>query len=246
MLLPNASRIRRTISIEGNIGCGKSTVMQTLQQAIASSSPGAVDVEYVFLDEPVSEWRVKSFRNGTKSILKLFYEAVKAGDKQMAFVFQVNAFTTRQTIFLHAAEKLSNGSADDGSGAVVDFISERSMLSDKLFAENLFDLGDFSEVEIDVYRKFHQLMTKTTTDKQEVIIYLDVDYTTCHQRLLKRGRDEEQTVPPEYLRALQNKHEEMLKTFSGKIIRVPWVDSPEGSEERQKIISDIIHQLSTL
>ena len=57
------------ISIEGNIGSGKTTIMNALRTVCNESEIGQ---HVVFIDEQVSEW-IKPFDNEGKSIIDLFY-----------------------------------------------------------------------------------------------------------------------------------------------------------------------------
>ena len=123
------------------------------------------------------------------------------------------------------------------------FISERSMISDKIFASVAHKSGNISEVEWDVYCNFYELVTRTLLAKQKILVYIDVPAWKCHERLVKRARGEEVGVPIEYLTELEIAHEKMLTTFPGKVIRVPWIDSEEDSPERKAIIDDLVVQL---
>jgi len=221
--LPNAHLLKGIISIEGNIGSGKTTLEAGLVAALASS-------KVVFVDEPLNNWREKKYEGGEESALSLFY-----GDtKKYALSFQIKTFTTRQRSFANTMTK-----ADQP----ITLISERSMLSDKLFFENLHRSRHAGEFEWDVYQEFFQTVSGTTNQKHKVMIYLDVDYQTCHRRLTKRSRGEESAIPLEYLESLENMHEEMLARFEaegGTIIRAPWrKDTEDGSLERQQMVDHI-------
>merc|ERR1711898_84840 len=70
------------ISIEGNIGSGKSTILKLLKQKS--------DKSIIFIDEPVSEWQTIKDSSG-KNILELFY----ANKQRYSFTFQILAYITR-------------------------------------------------------------------------------------------------------------------------------------------------------
>ncbi len=200
-----AEHVIRSVSIEGNIGAGKSTFLNLLGEVSRSG--------IVLIDEPLSDWRSPLFRDGTKSLFKLYCD----NPKDLAFTFQVRAFTSRQESFNKAIAGLYVPSV---------LVSERSMLTDYLFAEVNRDIGNITEEQWHTYKGFFELVARKLVDTLDVIIYLDVSAEVCHKRLLQRGRPEEATIPLDYLLSLQAKHEEMLTAFKGIVIRVPWSDSP--------------------
>lgn len=234
MLLPNMDRISEVVSVQGNIGAGKTTFMKLLNGTLRSRR------DVIFVDEPVSEWQVKRFRNNTESILSCFYSDVP----KYAFSFQINAFCTRQSANVHAAENIPL----DIPQAVL--VTERSMTSDNLiFRKAVFESGQISEVENYVYLQFAALVTSSWNRMEKVMIYLDVDYEVCYERLRRRARDEEISVTPGYLKLLQEKHEEMLTQFAangGTVVRVKWADTEEGSEERVASLNGAITRIPSL
>lgn len=233
MLLPNMDRISVVQSLQGNIGSGKTTLMRELKKSLCHRA------DVVFVEEPVDDWQVKRFAAGTQSMLSAFY-----GDPaKYAFAFQVNAFCTRQRANVAASLAIPA----DVTHATL--ITERSMSSDNhIFRKAMFESGQICEVSNHVYQEFSALVTATWNQKERVMIYLDVDYRVCHERLRRRARGEEIGVTLQYLAQLQQKHEEMLSEFSaggGMVIRVPWIDTADDSEQRAEIVRDILRQMLT-
>ena len=72
------------LSLEGNIGAGKSTILNALERQLGKDSG------WLFLKEPVHIWETIQDKDG-KSILCKFYE----NPSKYAFSFQVMAFITR-------------------------------------------------------------------------------------------------------------------------------------------------------
>ena len=68
------------ISIEGNIGSGKSTLVDYLKSLNS----------YIFVDEPVNEWLAIKDKDGSNA-LECFYN----NQKENAFCFQILAYITR-------------------------------------------------------------------------------------------------------------------------------------------------------
>lgn len=112
------------ISLEGNIGAGKTTFLT----ALAERYP-----EYQIVLEPIEEWTKKY---GESSILELFY----ADKARWAFTFQVCAIQT-----LVAAVK-------QVSAEKTIVITERSALTSRyVFAQMLKDAGFITELEWSLY-----------------------------------------------------------------------------------------------
>jgi deoxyadenosine/deoxycytidine kinase len=109
------------ISIEGNIGSGKSTILKIIREHIP---------ELTILDEPLACWeRVGDSVN----LLKLYY----SDPKRWGFTFQIYAFMTR-------LKKWTEFSAMADQQVKV---SERSLLSDRyIFASIMRDMEILSEL----------------------------------------------------------------------------------------------------
>ena len=84
------------ISLEGNIGSGKSTILQIMQQKYQNNP------NVIFVDEPVSEWNL--IKDGNKSILELFYE----DQAKYSFAFQIMAYITGLRKLLQVLENNSD------------------------------------------------------------------------------------------------------------------------------------------
>ena len=76
------------ISIDGNIGSGKSTALNFLKDKYK------YDNSIIFLEEPVDTWN--EIKDEGKTILGKFYE----NQEKYAFPFQMMAFITRYNILL--------------------------------------------------------------------------------------------------------------------------------------------------
>ena len=87
----------KIISIEGNIGSGKSTVINSLKQlySISNKIP-----KIYFLEEPVSEWETFKDCNG-KNIIEKFY----ADQKKYSFSFQMMAYISRLSMLKNAIKE---------------------------------------------------------------------------------------------------------------------------------------------
>lgn len=178
------------ISIEGNIGAGKSTFLEQLKK----SFPDAYIVP-----EPVDEWSTIVDKNGT-TMLEKYYE----DPKRYAFSFQMMAFITRIRL-LKAAPK----------DRLV--FTERSVFTDReIFAKMLHDDGKIEDIEYTIYLKwFDELVGDLNIDG---IIYLKTSHLTCFNRIRTRGRQGEH-IPPSYIANCQHYHD-MWLTKHNRVIEL--------------------------
>ena len=169
------------LSIEGNIGSGKSTLINILKTRIGS------DIEV--MTEPVTKWTNCRGEN----MLGAFY----SDPKRYAYTFQSFAFVTRMMAQQLAQEKKIR-------------ILERSSLSDHCFAKNCYDNGLMNDVEWAAYEEWWSFFANSLKGSPQGIIYLRTSPSTCYSRVQKRNRSEETTVSREYLDQLHIHHENWL------------------------------------
>ena len=154
------------ISIEGNIGSGKSTILKELKDHFK-------DVKnIIFLQEPVSEWNTIKDISG-KTILSKFYE----DQKKYSFAFQMMAYISRLALLKKAIEENPNGI----------IITERCLDTDRyVFAKMLYDNGKIEDVEYQIYLKwFDHFINIGGIHK---VIYLKADSNICFYRINKRNK----------------------------------------------------------
>ena len=81
-------------------------------------------------------------------------------------------------------------------------IQDRSIYEDvEIFARTIHESGNMSKVDYENYRLLFSTMVAYLR-KPDLIIYLDATVDDLIERILKRGRDFEQTIDPDYLRQL--------------------------------------------
>ena len=230
MEVPGINKVKKFISLQGNIGAGKSTFLEKLKTIIQQR--GLLS-SILLIEEPVKQWEEKIY-NG-ESILQLFYD-----DQSLyGFRFQINAFTTRINLYI---ESLRECNASDGS---VLLISERSMRSDKLFFSNLYEHKLISASEWNIYNQFFDTICNHLNSREEIMLYLDVDYMKCYERIEARGRGEEKNIKLEYLLSLQTGHHKMLEDFAQdpqkQVIKINWIDMTD--EEQIIFINELLDEL---
>ena len=155
------------LSIEGNIGSGKSTILKLLEENNSYN-------DILFLKEPVDKWsNVKD--NSDITILEHFYK----DPSKYAFMFQIMAFATRMQI-------LKDTIAENPNIKVI--ICERSILADKeVFANMLYNDGLIDQMGITIYNTMANNYFKDYP--LNGIIYIDADPDVCTNRIKNRNRD---------------------------------------------------------
>jgi len=199
------------ISLEGNIGSGKSTILEIMRNKYKDNT------NVIFVDEPVSEWNL--IKDGDKSILELFYE-----DKsKYSFTFQIMAYITRLRKLLEVLENNTNKLV----------ICERSIYTDKyVFAKMLHQQGYINEMEWQTYNYWFDTFKEKT--KLNMIIYINTKPETCFERIKKRNRTGESNIPMDYLEHCHRLHEEWLESNNDEIV-VPFDGNLELNEDNEYI-----------
>jgi len=188
------------ISIEGNIGCGKSTFLSYLisQATMDSSGDGVVGMlggkTVMFVPEPVSDWESIRDESGTP-MLSLFYK----DQARNAFSFQMMAYISRLVAIKRAME------------CDVDVvITERCLYTDKeVFAKMLHEDKMIREVDYQIYLRWFEEFARTV--RPDHVIYLSADPERCLERTRVRSRDGEDGIPLEYLARCHTFHEKWLR-----------------------------------
>lgn len=164
------------VSIEGNIGSGKSTLVETLKDIFKSRS------DICFLDEPVETWNSIQDKNG-KNIIEKYYE----NQEKYAFSFQMMAYISRISLLRKALKNSKNKL----------IITERSIFTDRnVFAKMLYDDDKIQEVEFVIYNKWFDEFINDIPDIN--VIYLQVKPEIAMERVIKRNRPGE-NINLEYL-----------------------------------------------
>ena len=173
------------IAIDGNIGSGKSTLIDILKDDLSDKA--------YFIKEPVDKWTSIRDENG-QSLLENFYQ----NKSRWSYSFQNFAYITRVMALKRAMK----------SGSKI-IITERSTLTDcNIFAKMLYTDGYINNMEMDMYDTwFYEFNIPIN-----FIVYLKTSVDNCQKRIKERNRDGEATIDVEYLNKLDNAHDEWLLT----------------------------------
>jgi len=218
------------ISIEGNIGSGKTTILNRLKTEFLNKQ---TQKKILFLREPVDIWEtVKDNQNET--ILSKFYK----NPKKHAFAFQVMAFSTRLTILREAIQQNPD---------VEIILCERSLDADKeIFAKMLHDDGVIEDTDYQIYNMFYNEITKQPEVKQlSGVIYINAEPEVSFERTKIRARDGESTITLGYLKECHAYHEKWIGDKKQADLNYPVLNiNANGliSEEQINSIFEFIHR----
>lgn len=176
----------KIFSIEGNIGSGKSTLVEVLKTTLQTEG-------VIFVPEPIDDWNAIVDERG-ETMLSKFYKF----QESYAFSFQMMAYISRISALRKLIKKNPN--------AII--ITERSVHTDRqVFAKMLYDDKKIESVKYQIYLKWFDEFI------QEIpitgIIYVRASPDICYERVHKRGRIGE-TIPLEYLQNCHDYHERWL------------------------------------
>lgn len=184
------------VSIEGNIGTGKSTILYHLEQYYKQTN----DTSVIFVKEPVDEWETIKDAEG-ETILAKFYK----DPHKYAFAFQIMAYATRLSILRKAIRENPECKV---------LVCERSLEADKyIFANMLHDDGHIDDVCYQIYTKnFGEYSQDFGVDR---VVYIDSEPEVCYQRISKRSRTGEGGIALGYLEKCKRYHDAWLKGKPG-------------------------------
>ena len=183
------------VSIDGNIGSGKSTTWDLLKDAYK----GRDDVHFV--EEPVVSWNNVKDADGVP-ILTNFYKDHKA----YAFRFQMMAYISRLALLRRTVR--------ENAGRCRVIITERSVDTDRnIFAKMLHDSGDIAHDEYTIYNMWFDEFVQDLPVAG--LVYIRANPETCMARIHKRGREGE-TIPLEYIQKCHDYHDAWINGVTCK------------------------------
>ena len=176
--------------VEGNIGSGKTTLLDKLGH----------NRSFEVIREPVDMW-LKITGDTGENLLYEFYK----NPKRYSYLFQTMVFKTR----LESIDKPQ----------LTQFrFSERSIWTDKyVFGKSCIASKKMDSLETNCYNFWFNWLEDKFFKKPDGIIYLRCSAEKCLERMRERGRAEENEVPLEYLKELENYHEDWI---------TEWTDTP--------------------
>lgn len=123
-------------------------------------------------------------------------------------------------------------------------VQDRTIHEDAhIFAGNLHQMGLMSTRDYGTYMKIFTLATDLVPSP-DILIYLKASVPTLVRQILKRGREYEKNIDLEYLERLNNRYNEWISSYKGKLLtinidEIDFVGKPE-------IVDTIIRHLDEL
>ena len=211
------------LSIDGNIGSGKSTLYKDLQDYyIGNSNIG-------FCPEPVDNWGSVIDKEGVPILTNLYKDT-----KKYAFRFQMMAYISR----LHLLKSIIK----NNTYSII--ICERSVQTDRnVFAKMLYDDDMIEHDEYQIYTMwFDEFLDEL---KLGGIIYVNANPQICFDRVKIRSREGE-NIPLEYLQKCHEYHESWLESIEIKLTIEANIDTslPENKNKRTDWVKTIDEWIS--
>lgn len=214
------------ISVEGNIGSGKSTLISYLKEYYKNND------SVLFLKEPVDEWVTIKDANGI-TILQKFYQ----DQEKYAFSFQMMAYISRLALL--------KKSINDNPNTKV-FITERCLYTDKyVFAKMLYENNKIEDVNYAIYQNWFN----TFAEEYPIscLIYIHATPTVCKNRINIRNRIGEDEISLEYLSSCNDYHDQMINHFmKPQVNKILSLNGNEDIYTNKKILSNWVVQINEL
>ncbi len=196
--------------VEGNVGTGKSTFLKILEK-----------LNLPILLEPVNEWTQLKNTNGN-NLLEEFY----GNQERYAYTFQSVAFRTRIKNLI---------------GCQPNTLVERSIFTDRnVFAKTCYESGKMNDIEWTDYNSWFDWLSETFEINPKGYIYLRATPEVSYERIKKRCRSGEETIPFEYLKELHNKHEKWLMDEPNVLILDVNIDFENDSGKQNDMCEKVL------
>jgi deoxyadenosine/deoxycytidine kinase len=118
-------------------------------------------------------------------------------------------------------------------------ITERSVLSDyNIFAKMLKDDGKLNEIEWKIYLNWMELLLSKFEVKPKLLIYLQLDPIIAYNRIKHRHREEESSIPLEYIQKVHEYHERWI--LSQTEIPVLIIDASKNFKDDKEVFDGYI------
>lgn len=180
------------VSVEGNIGSGKSTFLKYLE----------TQRDVAVFQEPLDLWRDCDGHN----LLALLYE----DPHKWGFACQTYLQNT-----------MINRELDAARNSRPIKIFERSLESGiKCFTKKMFVDGIISKTEYDILVRMYRNAISRPEMKIHRIVYLRTSPEIAYRRVLNRGREEESSVTLELLQNLNRVYEEWINEKSSERVTI--------------------------
>lgn len=124
-------------------------------------------------------------------------------------------------------------------------IQDRTIFEDaKIFAPNLHDIGMMSDRDFENYTDLFDLMI-SLVKLPDLMIYIRSSIPTLVSHIERRGRNFEKSICIDYLQGLNNRYENWIKNYKGKLIIIDGdhLNFEENPEDFRQITDQIDAEL---
>lgn len=201
------------ISIDGNIGSGKSTLLTNLEEEYTKNRDNTAR-KLIFTQEPVKTWQ---------PYLNNFYEDMEN-----------NGLSLQMKILKHHL-CVENGKNSPNNNLLS--ISERSTTSCiNIFGRHLLENNLLKKIDFDLMIDYAESFGTIP----DVYIYIDTPPSVCLERINKRNRKSEDSIPISYLESLDKLYRNL---YCKKPIldKYSIIDGNQSPQEVYRRVTEIIN-----
>ena len=183
---------KKIFSIEGNIGAGKTTIINHLKTLFN---------DILLVEEPVSEWQNINGEN--------ILEKKNLNTERWGHSFEAYVLISKMNCLIKAAESEKKI-----------ILIERCMLSDKAFFDVNVKNGLSTSMETEMFNNLYNFLNDNVYPKLSGIIYIDTPVDECINRIIRRGRSEEANIEKKYLMQLNDAFLDLIVKSNVPILRL--------------------------
>jgi deoxyguanosine kinase len=212
-------------SIDGNIGSGKSTIVESLKDKFKENYLKNEKVDFIFVDEPVDIWQAVTDGNG-ENILEKFYK----DQEKYSFPFQMMAYISRLSRLKSVIKRSKK--------EYTVIVTERSVFTDyEIFAKMLHDDKKIEEINYNIYKLwFNEFINELPF---RGVIYIKTDPNLCDERIKVRNREGE-VIPLSYLEKCHDYHETWISSLKNKNNKIKIID---GNIDKECSINNNVNEI---
>ncbi|HSW76968.1 MAG TPA: deoxynucleoside kinase [Candidatus Saccharimonadales bacterium] len=182
------------IAVEGLTGATKTTTIYNMLVPFFKQKGYSVMV----VDEPVNLWT---------DILSLFYNAPAL----YGYQFQTTVLCDRLINTINMFKEYPDTHI---------FILDRSIFTDKVFMQTLYEQGKQTELEWKNYQKLWSLLKQLMPFEINLILYLDLPIDDTFERIKMRKREGEEHINKDYLCLLKKNHDLIIHNSQLHVLTV--------------------------
>lgn len=183
------------IAVEGNIGCGKTTLLREMVERVSEWMAVGEDRELHTLPEPIDAWTNYQGIN----ILKSYY------DDPLKW-----AYPLESKVFEDMVDGLLDIPHSTPDKRVVTLMERSLYAARHVFAEHCHQAATLSDADFNVLADRFEEYKKFLPKVYSLIIYLRSDPELAFRRVRERMRPEETNITLEYLQCLHRLYDDFM------------------------------------